>query len=170
MRIRPVRPEEHAEAGRVTALAYQDYAAGREGWWEEYIGRIADVTARSDRTTVLVAVEEGAILGTATVELDQRVEPDRDPLPSGAAEVRMLGVDPRSRRSGVGRALMRASEDLARDAGRTRMILHTNEDMFAARTLYDRMGYRRGEDVVTPSGHVILRYHKDLRPSRDERH
>jgi ribosomal protein S18 acetylase RimI-like enzyme len=162
MEIRPVRPEEFAEAGRVTALAYEDYAVGREGWWEEYMGRIVDVSARAERTTVLVAVEDGAIVGTATIELDDRIEPDRDPLPSDVAEVRMLGVDPTARRSGLGRALMCASEDLARAAGRTHMILHTNEDMTAARRLYDRLGYRRGEDVVTPSGHVILRYHKDL--------
>jgi ribosomal protein S18 acetylase RimI-like enzyme len=162
MEIRPVRPEEQEEAGRVTALAYRDYAAGREGWWEEYIGRIEDVAARVGRTTVLVAAEHGQILGTATVELDVRIESDRDPPPPHTAEVRMLGVDPKARKHGIGRALMVASEDLARSQGRSVMTLHTNEDMRAARGLYVAMGYRRGDDVITPGHHVILTYLKDL--------
>ena len=162
MEIRPVRPEEYDEAGRVTALAYRDYADGGAEWWDEYIGRIADVAGRAERTTVLVAIDDGRILGTATLEHDVRIEPDRDPPPAGSAEVRMLGVDPEIRGHGVGRALMTASEDLARDLGRTVMFLHTNEDMVEARRLYERMGYERDEDIVTPSGHVILTYAKIL--------
>ncbi len=163
MEIRPVRPDEYDEAGRVTALAYRDYAHGLEGWWEEYMVRIADVATRAERTTVLVAIDgDGRILGTATLEHEIRIEPDRDPPPAGSAEVRMLGVDPDARGTGVGRALMTASEDMARSLGRTVMFLHTNEDMVEARRLYERMGYERGEDVVTPGGHVILTYVKPL--------
>jgi ribosomal protein S18 acetylase RimI-like enzyme len=167
--IRPVRPEEHEEAGRVTARAYEAYLSGQEGWWEEYIGRIADVATRVERTIVLVAVEDhGRILGTVTLEHDLRIEPDRDPPAPGTAEIRMLGVDPTARRRGVGRALMVAGEDLARRLGRTVITLHTNDDMVAARRLYEDMGYRRGDDVVTQGGHVILTYVKHLEPASSE--
>ena len=40
--------------------------------WVEYLERIADVAGRADATTVLVAVADGRVLGTATVEV---VEP-----------------------------------------------------------------------------------------------
>ncbi len=162
MEIRPVRPAEFAAAGRVTALAYRGYADGHQGWWDEYMERIQDVEARVGRTTVLVAVEDGSILGTATLEHDERIESDREPPPPRSAEIRMLGVDPSARGRGVGRALMEAGENLARSLGRTTMVLHTNQDMEAARRLYERMGYRRGQDIVTDGGHVILTYLKDL--------
>jgi ribosomal protein S18 acetylase RimI-like enzyme len=162
LEIRVVKPDEYQTAGRVTGLAYRDYAEGRTGWWDDYLDRIEDVAGRADRTTVLVAVDEGTILGTATLEFDDRIEPDRDPLPPGDAEIRMLGVDPAVQGRGIGRALMLACEELARASGIRRSVLHTNEDMTAARHLYEDLGYVREEDVVTPSGHVILRYVKLL--------
>ena len=162
MEIREVEPDEYNAAGAVTALAYRDYAQDRTGWWDDYLDRIEDVAGRAARTLVLVARDGGAILGTVTLETDHRIEPDRDPLPPGDAEIRMLGVDPAAQGRGIGRALMLACEDAARARGRRRSVLHTNEDMAAARHLYEDLGYAREADVVTPSGHVILRYAKTL--------
>ena len=42
--VRPARPEEYEEAGRVTALAYREFADGES--WDRYLNRIADVAAR----------------------------------------------------------------------------------------------------------------------------
>lgn len=162
MEIRPVRPDEYRESGRVTVLAYREYAQGRTGWWDDYLDRIEDVAGRADRTLVLVADDGGTILGTATLEVDRRIEPDREPLPPGDTEIRMLGVDPAVQGRGIGRALVLACEGEACSRGMRRSVLHTNEDMTAARRLYEDLGYAREADVVTPSGHVILRYAKPL--------
>ena len=67
--------------------------------WEDYLEQIADVAGRADRTTILVAVEDGRILGSATLELDGRIDEDEDgPLAPGEAHIRMLGVAPRGTR------------------------------------------------------------------------
>jgi ribosomal protein S18 acetylase RimI-like enzyme len=143
MEIRGVRPEEYEEAGRVTALAYREYAPPGDEDWEEYLDEIADVAARAGVTTVLVAVEDGRVLGTATMELDQKV-PGSDPerqLEPDEAHLRMLGVDPGARGRGVGRALVEASIELARTRGKRFVGLSTTNVMEIARGMNERMGF-----------------------------
>ena len=127
MEIRQVRPEEYAEAGRVTALAYQEFAPPGDADWEAYLRVIADVAGRVDRTIVLVAVEDSKILGSATIEMDGTVGDDDVQLPSDVAALRMLGVDPAARGRGVGHALVQATIDRCRGRRKRELILRTTE-------------------------------------------
>ena len=165
MEIREATPEEYAEAGRVTADAYREFVRPGDDDWERYLLRIADVQARVEQTTIMVAVEDGRVLGSLTLELDGRVldgDEEHRPLDPEEAHIRMLGVDPAARARGVARALMEASEARARAAGKTFMTLHTTRRMQAAQTMYERLGYRRLEDRVFPDGFVLLSYTKSL--------
>lgn len=161
MEIRPVRPGEHEEAGRVTAEAYREFGVER---WGDYGDRLADVARRARRTTVLVAVEDGRILGTATLELDRRIEGGhpRDPLAPDEAHMRMLGVALGARGRGIGPALVEACIERARAAGKSRLTLDTTEGMTAARRMYEGMGFRRGPDKVWPDGFRLLSYEREL--------
>lgn len=160
--VRPARPDEFEEAGRVTALAYGEFVRPNDADWQDYLARIGDVAGRADRTKVLVAVEEGRILGSVTLELDSRTEPDDDPLPPDEAHVRMLGVHPEARRRGIARILMEACADQARRAGKRRITLNTTMRMRAAQAMYESLGFSRMEDRVFPDGFVLLGYSKEL--------
>jgi ribosomal protein S18 acetylase RimI-like enzyme len=163
--IREAEPEDHPEAGRVTALAYREFVTtDDEGDWARYLERMADVAERADRTRILVAVEGDRILGSLTLELEGRVSDwDGDPpLRPGEAHIRMLGVDPAARTRGVGTLLMAAAEARARAAGKTFVTLHTTPRMEAAQRMYARLGYERTEDHVFPDGFVLLGYRKEL--------
>jgi ribosomal protein S18 acetylase RimI-like enzyme len=166
MEVREATADEHADAGRVTAEAYREFVRPGDDDWERYLTRIADVGARADRTTILVAVEEGRVLGSLTLELDGRVRDEDDeeqrPLEPEEAHIRMLGVDPGARARGVARALMAESEARARAAGKTFMTLNTTHRMRAAQAMYERLGYERAEDIVFPDGFVLLGYSKQL--------
>ena len=166
MDVREATEDEHREAGRVTADAYREFIRPGDVDWERYLRRIADVAERADRTTILVAVEGGRILGSLTLELEGRVrnEDDEDhrPLDPGEAHIRMLGVDPAARARGVARALMAESEARARAAGKTHVTLNTTGRMEAAQRMYERLGYERTEDTVFPDGFVLLGYRKQL--------
>jgi ribosomal protein S18 acetylase RimI-like enzyme len=162
--VHVARPEEYDEAGRVTALAYREFVKRGESSWEEYLDHIADVAGRADRSLVLVAYEDGRIVGSATLELGERIDDDDPPLASDEAHVRMLGVHPDARGRGVARALMDVCFAHARAAGRSRLTLNTTERMKTAKAMYEAMGFRRLPDRVFPDGFVLLGYEKDVPP------
>jgi len=161
IQVRPALPDEHDEVGRVTALAYREFAESES--WDRYLDLIADVGARADIAVVLAAFEDGRVLGSATLELDRRIEDDDPELPPDEAEIRMLGVDPDQRGRGVARALMDASFAWAAKAGKTRMRLHTTQRMKTAQAMYEAMGFERLPDRVFPDGFVLLTYEKPIR-------
>jgi ribosomal protein S18 acetylase RimI-like enzyme len=165
MDVREVRPEEFEEAGRVTALAYREFVRRGEDDWERYLAHIADVGGRADAATVFVAVDDGRVLGSATLELGARMDDDDPPLAPGEAHIRMLGVDPSARGRGVAGALVRACFDRAREAGRTRMTLHTTQRMTDAQAMYEHLGFERLADRVFDDGFVLLTYQRPIDPS-----
>ncbi|MGH2766526.1 MAG: GNAT family N-acetyltransferase, partial [Actinomycetota bacterium] len=144
MEIRPVRPDESDEAGRITALAYEDFG-DRASASVDYLDRIADVRTRAAHAVVLGAFDGDRVLGTVTLELTDRIPGGhpRPPLRPDQAHVRMLGVGPHMQRRGTSRRLMEAAVAEARRAGKRRITLETTESMLAAQRLYESMGFRR---------------------------
>ena len=162
--VRPVRPEECAEAGRQTRAGFA--AIFGEGD-VEYLDTVADVAGRCDRTTVLVAVDEdGLILGSITVELTTKLDPAQEMAP-GEAHLRMLGVAPAAQGRGAGRALLEGAATLARAAGKSRLTLGTLPEMAAARRLYEAMGFEGGAPEEHAPGRIHYSY--ELRLRADER-
>ncbi len=157
-------PEEYEDAGRITALAYEEFVwpGDDEADWRGYLAQIADVEARVDRTAVLVAVEEpgGRIVGSVTIEEDDVIGDDDPEIEPGASHIRMLGVDPSARGRGIGQALMRASIDRARSLGKTFVTLRTTERMLPAQRMYRSMGFEPDpeHDMVFDDGFRLIAY------------
>ena len=151
-------------AGRVTVAANAEFApADPDGpfasSWARYLVEMADAAARAAKGTLLVAVEDGRVVGTVTLYLapgSMQWRPDD-------AMLRLLAVDPAARGRGIGRALFHACLDRARAAGKRRMALHTTEWMATARAMYERAGFRREPegDQQLP-GVRIIAYAADL--------
>src|SRR4030095_14764773 len=87
-------------------------------------------------TRALLVVEEGdAILGTVQLVLAQ---PENQPH---RADLSKMLVHRRARRRGLGAALMAAAEDVAREAGKSLLVLDTASS--DAERLYARLGWQR---------------------------
>jgi ribosomal protein S18 acetylase RimI-like enzyme len=71
-----------------------------------------------------------------------------------------LYVVPAQRGSGIGRALMEAAMQTARDQGAARMDLGTGEDDTAARALYESLGFSNREGK--PDGPLNFFYEREL--------
>jgi GNAT superfamily N-acetyltransferase len=102
---------------------------------ESFWRRVAQRVASGDRA-LLVAEDEQGICGTVQLVLDL---PENQP--HRADLVKML-VHRRKRRRGLGEALMHAAESLARDCGRTLLVLDAVTG-HAGERLYTRLGWTR---------------------------
>lgn len=114
-----------ASVGFVTPFSAADAAV----WWRGLLPEVA-----AGRALLLGAWVDDALVGT--VQLHPSV------MPNGRfrAEVAKLLVLRSARRQGVGRALMEAAEALAREHGRTTLVLDTQTGSDAER-LYRALGW-----------------------------
>jgi ribosomal protein S18 acetylase RimI-like enzyme len=79
---------------------------------------------------------------------------------AGDAYLEELYVIPKSRRRGIGRALLEASIEAARKAGANHFELTTGESDTEARSLYESHGFTNHEGA--PDGPRMLYYELDL--------
>jgi ribosomal protein S18 acetylase RimI-like enzyme len=100
----------------------------------------AAVRARGE---VLCAWPAGWTSPAGVVVLVLPPSPARRLAGDDEAEMHLLATDPECRRMGVGRALVDAAMDRAREAGLRRMLLWTQPSMRAARRLYASAGFAR---------------------------
>ena len=86
----------------------------------------------------------------------------RSSLYTGALDAYLeeLYVVPERRGRGLGRALLEATMQHARERGARRIDLNTSEDDVAARALYQRLGFTNREGA--PDGPPMLYYERDL--------
>ena len=104
---------------------------GATAFWR----RVADGVAAGERA-LLVAEDAQGICGTVHLVLDM---PENQPH---RADVTKMLVHRRARRCGVATDLMSAADALARDCGRTLLVLDTVTGSDADR-LYTRLGWHR---------------------------
>src|SRR3954451_7580643 len=106
-----------------------------------YRAVLRDVARRASAAELLVATEDGRVLGTVTLVADRGAVgeiagPDE-------AEFRMLAVDPAAQGRGVGAALLRRVVDETRARGKARIVCSSLPEMRAAHRVYERAGFRR---------------------------
>jgi len=112
-----------------------------EAFWRN----VAEGVAAGERA-LLVAEDAHGICGTVQLVLAQ---PENQPH---RADLAKMLVHRRSRRQGLGEALMRAAECMARDCGKTLLVLDTVTGDNGER-LYQRLGWQR---VGVIPGYALL--------------
>lgn len=105
---------------------------------------VAEGVEKGERA-LIVAEDAAGILGTVQLVLAQ---PDNQPHRADVAKMLVVG---RARRRGLGEALMRHAEQVARDCGKWLLVLDTSSA--DAERLYERQGWQR---VGTVPGFALL--------------
>lgn len=139
LRLRAV--EESPDAFRSTLT---QESAEADDWWVKLISRTAD----HPDAILLVAEADSDPVGMMFGRLDESGE---------LLDVGAMWVDPELRRHGIGRALVDAAMEWARDAGARRAELWVAEGNAAAESLYGSIGF-------SPTGEAEpLRHGSDIR-------
>ncbi|MCX4698006.1 GNAT family N-acetyltransferase [Streptomyces sp. NBC_01373] len=140
--IRQATPDDYEPLGDITAEAYLQDGLLDFGESDEYLGELKDVAKRASAAEVLVALENGRLLGGVTFVPSGG--PMADIARPGEAEIRMLAVARQARGRGAGEALVRACVDRARAIdGCTAIVLSTQRTMHSAHRIYERLGFAR---------------------------
>jgi GNAT superfamily N-acetyltransferase len=100
------------------------------GFW-----RAVSQSAANGERVLIVAEDAGGIVGTVQLILDQ---PENQPH---RADLSKMLVHPRARRRGAGAAVLQAAEEVARELGKTLLVLDTASA--DAERLYARQGWVR---------------------------
>ena len=155
--VREATPGDYDAAGEVAVGAYRSVSPelGR------YEARLRDVAGRTSDATVLVAIADHRLVGTATYVPgpDSQLAETQDPDDAG---LRMLAVATDVGGQGIGTALVEHAIDLARRAGRRRLVLLTRPEMHAAHKIYARLGFTRAPEIdevwedVTLLGYTLV--------------
>jgi ribosomal protein S18 acetylase RimI-like enzyme len=161
--VRAVEPAELSAAGELVVSAYRALPGAHLS--DGYAAKLADVARRAREADVLVAwtAVSKSVVGCITF-VPGPASPWAELLEDGEAGIRMLGVDPVARRRGIGRALVDACIERARDRGCRALMLHTTPWMTAAHRLYEKLGFTRfsARDWTPEPGVSLLSYRLTL--------
>jgi len=135
-----------ARSADAEALADLSGQLGYPSTAEAIVTRLARLDADPAART-LVAESDGTIVGMATVHLRYTINHG-----SPIGQLTMLVVDERRRTHGVGRTIVAAAEQWARDSGCKRFVVTTALQRADAHAFYERLDYQ----------HTGRRYGKDF--------
>lgn len=158
--VRNAFPEEFDEIGRKLVVVYSQLDGfPKETEQPEYykmLANIGELTKRPE-TELLVAVKaSGEIAGSVVYFSDMQYygSGGTATLETNASGFRLLGVDPAFRGKGVGNLLTLECLRRAKEKQNFQVIIHTTKAMQTAWKMYERIGFRRSEDLDFMQGEL----------------
>ena len=151
--IRDARPEEFAALGGLLVEVYSGLdgfpTVAEQPQYYELLANIGRFTERPGTRLLVAIAPQGELAGGVVYFGDMAHYGSGGVATSirNASGIRLLGVSPRHRRLGAGRALTEHCIALARAAGHAQVVLHTTQAMQVAWRLYEKLGFVRSEDL-----------------------
>jgi len=151
--IREVRPAEHAALGVLMVEVYSQLPGfptpAEQPRYYELLANIGRFTETRAAKVLVAFTAEGALVGGVVYfgDMAEYGSGGAATAVQDASGIRLLGVSPRFRKLGAGRALTKACIQLALEAGHSQVVLHTTQAMQAAWALYQALGFVRSPDL-----------------------
>ncbi len=158
--IRAAQPQEYAAAGRLMVEVYRRLEGfpGPDEQPEYYhmLANIGELVARPGAALLVACSEDGAILGAVVYFGDMQLYGSGGTATAerNAAGFRLLAVDTAARGLGIGKQLALACIERAREERQQQMIIHTTMAMQPAWAMYEKMGFRRSQDLDFMQGSI----------------
>ncbi len=145
--IRPLRREDDEAIARIIREVLSEFDAVGEGFSSQDAELDAMFEAyAAPRSAYLVAELDGRVVGGSGIGPLTAAEPD-------VCELRKMYLEADARGRGVGRRLLVACLDAARDLGYRRCYLETLARMDRAQRLYEDFGFRPRAAPLGNTGH-----------------
>ncbi len=151
--IRDLQAGEATAPGQLMVRVY----AGLEGFptpqmqpgYYQMLGDIGQFATRPGARVLVAVTPAGDLVGGIVYfgDMAQYGSGGSATAEKNASGIRLLGVDPARRGSGAGKALAQACIALAHAEGQRQIILHTTLAMQVAWAMYEKLGFRRSEDL-----------------------
>ncbi|MDQ4148804.1 MAG: GNAT family N-acetyltransferase [Actinomycetota bacterium] len=161
--VRDATFEELDEIAGVLKDSYEEYGPAVAAQVAEgHSTDLANLREVPEDLDLIVAVRNGELVGS--VSFYRNGSRYASGWPPDWPAIRLLAVRPCARAAGIGRALTMECVFRARQAGAKRVGLHTTSFMDAARSMYERIGFRRlpALDVEYAPGSSVLGYVLEL--------
>ncbi|PSB23748.1 GNAT family N-acetyltransferase [Stenomitos frigidus] len=158
--IQPAQQHHFAAIADLNVEAYREYAAylTTEAWTTMQTS-LRSVERLAQQQTFLVTLIANDLAGSIAY-----CPPGNSlaPIPSDWASVLLLAVSPCYRRQGIGRSLLYACIQQAREDGAQTVGLYTSEVMTGACQLYESFGFCKDSEIPQRLGLKYWRYRFDL--------
>ena len=151
--VRTARPEEFEAIGKLMIMVYSQL----EGFPKiseqpEYYFMLANVGvfANTPGAEILVAASAiGKIAGAIVFFNDMKHYGSGGSATQekNACGFRLLATDILTRKKGIGKMLINACIEKAKTGKAVQMIIHSTQAMEIARSMYEKMGFKRSEDL-----------------------
>lgn len=155
--VRNARPQEFQVIGRLMVDVYSRL----EGFPQqpEYFAmleNIGEITKRPHTELVIAVSTEGKIHGAVVYfsDMSSYGSGGSATAEKNASGFRLLAVAPEARGRGIGRLLTEACIEKGRNDGNQQLIIHSTEFMKIAWKMYERMGFKRSEELDFMQGEL----------------
>lgn len=160
--VRNAKPSEFEEIGRLMIEVYSQLEGfPKQTEQPEYYLMLANVGSLTlkPQTELLVAVTpQGKIAGAVVYfgEMSQYGSGGTATLEQHAAGFRLLAVNPLFRGQGIGKLLTYECIRKAKVQKRAQLIIHTTMAMQTAWKMYEKIGFKRSEDLDFMQGELLV--------------
>lgn len=158
--VRNAQINEFAEIGQLMVQVYSQLEGfPKESEQPNYYKMLANIGALTEKpcTELLVAVSsEGKIAGGVVYFSDMQYygSGGTATLEKNASGFRLLAVDPSTRGNGVGKLLVNECIRKAKNKNHYQMVIHTTKAMHTAWMMYERIGFKRSENLDFMQGEL----------------
>jgi len=158
--VRNAKPEEFVGIGKMMVNVY----AALDGFpkpaelpqYYDMLRNVGELTKKSGTELLVAASPSGDIKGAVVYYAD--IAQYGANITAGgeknASGFRLLAVDPAARGQGVGKLLVNACIQKAKDHKHEQVILHTTKSMMTAWVMYETMGFKHSSDLDFSQGPV----------------